>query len=251
MLGWSKLVDRRIVARDLARAARWWLVPSRRRRQDRRLSRATSLHDYLTISPELGGMQIEDEIAAFFELTRHSEPRWICEIGTARGGTTFLFTRAFSARANIIGIDLYVQNRILVRHFRKRGQRIHFIDGDSHAEQTIRKVEQILRGEKLDILFIDGDHTYDGVARDFMEYRRFVREGGIIAFHDIQPDGTDQGLVTGAWVGGVPQFWNKVKSQYPARELIGSPTQYGFGIGLITYSSDVQLPDLTANSARS
>jgi len=42
-----------------------------------------------------------------------------------------------------------------------------------------------LNGEPLDFLFIDGDHTYEGVKRDFEMYSPLVRNGGIIAFHDI------------------------------------------------------------------
>jgi len=38
-----------------------------------------------------------------------------------------------------------------------------------------------------DFLFIDGDHTYEGVEGDFEMYSPLVRRGGIIAFHDIVP----------------------------------------------------------------
>jgi hypothetical protein len=48
-------------------------------------------------------------------------------------------------------------------------------------------------------LFIDGDHTYEGVRRDFEMYSPLVRKGGIIAFHDIYPGPEES-------VGGVPKF---------------------------------------------
>lgn len=38
-----------------------------------------------------------------------------------------------------------------------------------------------------DLLFIDADHTYEGVARDFTRYSPLVSPGGIIAFHDALP----------------------------------------------------------------
>ena len=44
------------------------------------------------------------------------------------------------------------------------------------------------RGEPLDLLFIDGDHSYDGVRADFELYGRLVRPGGLIALHDVNED---------------------------------------------------------------
>jgi len=36
----------------------------------------------------------------------------------------------------------------------------------------------------LDFLFIDGDHTYDGVKNDYNNHFQFVRSGGYLIFHD-------------------------------------------------------------------
>jgi len=36
----------------------------------------------------------------------------------------------------------------------------------------------------IDMLFIDADHSYEGVKLDFDSWYPFVRKGGIIAFHD-------------------------------------------------------------------
>jgi len=36
----------------------------------------------------------------------------------------------------------------------------------------------------IDFLFIDGDHDYDAVKRDFEDWAPHLREGGIIIFHD-------------------------------------------------------------------
>jgi predicted O-methyltransferase YrrM len=45
-----------------------------------------------------------------------------------------------------------------------------------------------LKDNKVDFLFIDADHSYEGVKKDFEMYSPLVRKGGIIAFHDIIPD---------------------------------------------------------------
>jgi predicted O-methyltransferase YrrM len=38
---------------------------------------------------------------------------------------------------------------------------------------------------ELDLLFIDGDHSYEGALRDYQNYSPLVKKGGLIAFHDI------------------------------------------------------------------
>lgn len=52
-------------------------------------------------------------------------------------------------------------------------------------------IENIFHGKELDLgeldfLYIDGDHTYEGIKKDLMIYTNFVKDGGIIAGHDIQ-----------------------------------------------------------------
>jgi len=55
------------------------------------------------------------------------------------------------------------------------------------------------RDLKIDLLFIDADHSYKGVSDDWKNWNRYVRKGGIIAFHDYydeytNPQGGYQGL---------------------------------------------------------
>ena len=57
----------------------------------------------------------------------------------------------------------------------------------------------------IDFLFIDGDHTYEGVKSDFEMYSPLVRSGGLIALHDIVPG--PEGCV-----GGVPKYWSELKA---------------------------------------
>src|SRR5919201_2994456 len=39
--------------------------------------------------------------------------------------------------------------------------------------------------EPIDLLFIDANHEYEAVRRDFDQWSAFVKEGGVIAFHDV------------------------------------------------------------------
>jgi len=187
------------------------------------------------------------ELRALAEVLREQAPRRILEIGTARGGTLFLFCRLASPGAHIISIDLpggwfgggYPSwKKLLYQRFARPGQRLDLIRADSHHPDTVRDVEQLLQGEKFDFVLIDGDHTYDGVKRDFDVYRRFVEPGGFIAFHDIVPNRRDRACE-------VDRFWAEVKDDYPAFELVEKWSQLGAGIGLIRYGGRPEAVDDT------
>lgn len=48
-------------------------------------------------------------------------------------------------------------------------------------------------GQVIDVLFIDGDHRYEGVKKDIENWLPFVKKGGVIFFHDF--DETSPGVV--------------------------------------------------------
>ena len=97
---------------------------------------------------------------------------------------------------------------------------------DSHQEGTLEDLKNILGNEKIDFLFIDGDHSYNGVKKDFEMYSPLVSKDGIIGFHDIV-EGLEEN------VGGVPAFWQEIKNNYKYKEIVESWNQGGYGIGLI------------------
>jgi len=164
------------------------------------------------------------------------------EIGTANGGTLFLFARVAAADAHLISVDLphgefgggYPSWRIpLYRRFPRDGQRLDLLRCDSHAPRTVAHVRELLDGKPLDVLFIDGDHTYDGVRQDFETYAPLVRPGGLIALHDIAPPAPGAPPSAAALQGGdVPAYWAQLRGRFAHEELCDAP--YGnFGIGLL------------------
>lgn len=135
--------------------------------------------------------QIKSEIISLLNEIKMLKPKIIMEIGTARGGTLFLFSQVIPKNAKIISIDLPFGNfgggyrfwRIpLYKSFTKKGQKMYLVRKNSHDRKTLSKIKEILGKNKIDFLFIDGDHTYVGVKKDFELYNPLVRKGGIIAF---------------------------------------------------------------------
>ncbi|MBC7329542.1 class I SAM-dependent methyltransferase [bacterium] len=184
-------------------------------------------------------MQIKEEFLELLKIFKELNPRFILEIGTAYGGSLFCFCKLAREDAVIISVDLpygkfgggYPELRIpIYKAFAKPKQKLILLRTDSHKEETLAKVREILKGNFLDFLFIDGDHTYEGVRKDFEMYSNLVRYGGIIAFHDVvfplrNPECR------------VHDFWKELCKRYPNRwrEIIKDRNQGWGGIGILIH----------------
>ncbi|MBU37734.1 MAG: methyltransferase, partial [Anaerolineaceae bacterium] len=81
---------------------------------------------------------------------------------------------------------------------------------------------RLLDGDAIDFLFIDGDHRYEAVRRDFQLYSPLLRPGGIVAFHDIlQPPRFPDNQVE--------LFWGELKKDYRTKELVDPADERGWG----------------------
>lgn len=201
-----------------------------------------------------GAMQKLRELAPLLGLLRKRSPRVVVEIGTARGGTFYAWCQVAAPNALLVSIDLaggpfgggYTPADISAfRRYGRPEQQLHFMRDDSHTPETRARLEEILRGQEVDFLMIDGDHTYQGVRQDFEMYAPLVGEGNPIAFHDIVPHPKDS-------LCEVERFWTEIKGNYRHTEFIDSPPdplaqQYG-GIGVLYW--DKHLAGLPTSAAK-
>jgi predicted O-methyltransferase YrrM len=189
----------------------------------------------MNVQPLVASQKLEEIIPAL-EAIEELRPQRVCEIGTAAGGTLYLLTRVSAPDALVVSIDRATSphTRALRARLGRQDQRVVSLAGDSHSEETALQLERLLDGRPLDALFIDGDHSYEGVRSDFERYARLVRSGGIVALHDVNEDfRTRHGIETPSISGDVPRFWRELKEGYRTEELIADPEQDGFGIGLV------------------
>jgi len=187
--------------------------------------------------------QLKLEVEALLRIIEKAKPSVVLEVGTAAGGTLFLFSRIADPKAVIISLDLpagYPVWRIpLYKAFATSKQHIYLVRGDSHDPATLERVKMILSGKNIDFLFIDGDHSYEGVRKDFEIYSQFVRKRGLIAFHDIIPDyATRFGIKTRAWSGQTYKLWDEIKQRYRHLEIVSNYDQDGAGIGVIFWDGE-------------
>ncbi len=180
--------------------------------------------------------QVRSEIISLADLVGQHKPKVVVEIGTAHGGTLVIWCHQATPDATIISIDLpggvhgggypYWKSWIY-RRFPSASQKLHLLRGDSHQQEMVARLLKVLPGDgKIDFLFIDGDHTYEGVKADFQMYSKFVRPGGIIAFHDIVKHPAELDC-------HVDRFWQEIKNEYSSREFVHNPEQGICGIGVI------------------
>lgn len=89
-----------------------------------------------------------------------------------------------------------VKHEYFVRASEKFGlsRYIHFIE--SRSDDV--KLDAI---PTIDLLFIDGLHSYAAVVRDFERFSAKVRPGGLILIHDVFPDATRHTDTSKAWWG--------------------------------------------------
>jgi predicted O-methyltransferase YrrM len=166
------------------------------------------------------------------------EPQVIVEIGTRDGGTLLVWSRTSPALRQLISIDLpggihgggYPAQRERFYHLFAHDQpalHLNLLRRDSQTATTRDAVIAALGEQPIDFLFIDGDHRYPGVSRDYALYAPLVRPGGLIAFHDIRPNRFDESIEV--W-----RLWDEIKaSGAPVREFIHAPYSGRYGIGVV------------------
>ncbi len=175
-----------------------------------------------------GAFQKISELGRLIALLRRRKLRTVVEIGTFRGGTLWLWCQLATEDARIVSIDLPAKSAAgrrqqgNLKKYAIASQRLNFIRNGSQKDATRVQLSRLLDGEAIDFLFIDGDHRYEAVRRDFELYSPLLRPGGIVAFHDIlQPPRFPNNQVK--------RFWRELKKDYRIKELVDPADERGWG----------------------
>ena len=103
----------------------------------------------------------------------------IVEIGRYHGGSTFLLACA-NMETPIYSIDLGPKNDQQVLTYMDEnglGKNVTLLVGDS-------QIGEYPKISNIDLLFIDGDHSYEGCTNDLNNWYPKVVEGGHVLLHD-------------------------------------------------------------------
>jgi predicted O-methyltransferase YrrM len=126
-----------------------------------------------------------DEAAYLWQLVRGLGPGTLVEIGRYRGGSTFLLAAAMAEGSRLVSYDLHVKggsgaerDRRLLAALEAAGlaDRVELVVGDSRTAPA--------PDEPCVLVFVDGDHSYEGVRADYERWRTRLAPGGHLLFHD-------------------------------------------------------------------
>lgn len=110
----------------------------------------------------------------------------IVELGVFEGATSRRIREAMSPSGTLWCVDPFFPSRlglsygysISAREVRRAGNgRVEFIRKFSHEAVSGWN-------RAIGLLFIDADHSYEAVRRDWEDWSPFVERGGLIALHD-------------------------------------------------------------------
>lgn len=69
----------------------------------------------------------------------------------------------------------------------------HVVHLPLYSHDAVEKLEQLFSAGQLpELIFVDGDHRYEGVRQDIRDYYRLLAPGGIMLFHDWLPEPDDR-----------------------------------------------------------
>jgi predicted O-methyltransferase YrrM len=130
------------------------------------------------------------QAAYMFGFVRQTKPSKVVEIGRYKGGATLLLAAAMNGNGKLWSIDVGEKEERLHKAATMRNYDTQLRDRlqefDIHNVEIVvgdsRTVE--LNDDEFDVVFIDGDHSYEGVKIDFERFGRRVRINGAVLFDD-------------------------------------------------------------------
>lgn len=143
-----------------------------------------SLEIVKTISEQISNLTFHHHYHVLYDIPLPEHAVYL-EIGCYGGGSSCLMLQRSNTKVIAVDFGHPIEESVVrsnVAKLNHLNNEFHYIKANSHLEETVAIVKQIT--ESVDLLFIDGDHTYYGVLTDFKLWAPLVKSGGYIVFDD-------------------------------------------------------------------
>jgi predicted O-methyltransferase YrrM len=163
--------------------------------------------DYLEVAPWLG------HIFFSYDLINNLCPSTIVELGTYKGTSLFSFLQSIKDNeldTEVFAVDTWRGDKHGGFYAEEIYEHVKRIINEYYSRVDV-KLKKMLFDEaikdfddrSIDLLHIDGLHTYEAVKHDFDNWKDKVKENGVILFHDIVVEKDDF---------GVKDLWEEIKA---------------------------------------
>ena len=175
--------------------------------------------------------QRPSEFDRLLELLQAKGVRRVLEIGTRHGDTLHAFGLAVGLGGSVVGVDLPAgpwghpdgqrNTDRAIADLVEKGIEASVIYGDSKSAEVIAQARA--RGP-YDFVFIDGDHSAEGVRADWRNYGPLAP---LVGFHDVDaailPKRKRQRY-------GVPALFEELMAEHPTTRFNAPPRAMGIGV---------------------
>lgn len=163
-----------------------------------------------------------------YDLVRNLKPCRIVELGTHKGCSLFSFCQAVKdgwLDTELYAVDTWKGDKHTGPYDKSALEGVETIRREVYGglrvallRKTFDEAKNDFEDGSIDILHIDGYHTYEAVRHDFENWLGKVKQGGIILLHDTAETRDDF---------GVHRFWGDLKKDYDTFEFYHS---HGLGV---------------------
>jgi O-antigen biosynthesis protein len=165
-------------------------------------------------------------------------PRILVELGTEKGVSYAAFCdaiqKSYIFKAELFAVDTWLGDEHTGHYGDEIYQELlaynnmHYAEFSKLLRMTFDKARDLFFDHTIDILHIDGYHTYDAVSHDFNSWRPKLSDRAVVLFHDTCVRNKDYGV----W-----QFFEELTRQFPTFNFLHS-----YGLGVVAIGSNVPKP---------
>lgn len=175
-----------------------------------------------------------------YDLIQYMKPKNIVELGSHYGCSTYAMLQAikdFRIESTFYAVDTWAgddytkndyENDVYIAFCKVQESLFQNVDLVK-VRKTFDEALSMFQDRSIELLHIDGNHTYEAVKNDYERWKAKVSEHGIIMFHDISAD-----KVFGKTMGS-HLFWEELK----ADKKYTIEFDFSYGLGVLFHDSDM------------